>query len=405
MDEALSGGITSPATVPKIIWLLSICGFLNIGGLSFLWPVNSIYIHTDLHKSMALAGLILMIYSGAGLFGSFLGGWLYDRVGAFSVLLGSLIVSAVCILLPAFTPNFAVYVAVMAVFGTTSAMFFPVMSAVAGHAWPSGGRRAFNFLYVSNNLGVAAGTALGGALAAWSFHAVFYGIAICYVGVIGVLCFLLKQPLRDIHDGIRSKSMTDLQPFVTPLPWGGLMILFSAYVLAWAVYVQWQATVSVYMQATGYSLGLYSLLWTMNGLLIFAGQPLVSFVTRRVSSLAFHMVGGTALFGLSFIVLLDAHHYSVYVFAMVLTTLGEIFVWPAVPAAVAQIAPANRLGLLQGVVGSCATGGRMVGPILGGILYDHGALHLVLLAAIWVTLLPVILFALYSRISRPSAGV
>ncbi|WAH38102.1 MDR family MFS transporter [Alicyclobacillus dauci] len=405
MVRAFQRTVYHMTEIPNVIWLLGLGCLINVGGLSLLWPVNSIYIHVGLHKSMAVAGLVLMVFSGAGLFGSFVGGWLYDRIGAMRILVYSLVISCVSILLPAMTSDFAVYVVVMAVFGVTCAIPFPVLNAVAGHAWPDGGRRSFNFLYVSNNIGVAIGTALGGVLAARSFQVVFYGIALAYLGLLFLITTALKKPFSDIRrSNDESRVKRQLEHTATVLPWGGIAILFTGYTLAWAIYVQWQSTVSVYMQSTGYTLSAYSLLWTLNGLLIFLSQPLVSFVTRRFPALSFHMIGGTVLYALSFTVMLFAHHYFVYVIAMVLTTLGEIFIWPAVPAAVAQIAPPSRLGMLQGLVGSCATAGRMIGPVVGGVLYDQGALHLVLLIAILSTVFPLVLFSVYHRFTTPNAG-
>ncbi|GMA65265.1 MFS transporter [Alicyclobacillus fastidiosus] len=401
MIRALSRSKHMQTDIPLVVWLLGLGCLLNVGGLSLLWPVNSIYIHTSLHKSMAVAGMVMMVYSGTGLLGSFIGGWLYDRFGAMRVMVFTLVVSCLVILLPAITPSFAVYVLVMAVFGTSCAIPFPVFNAVVGHAWPAGGRRAFNFLYVSNNLGVAIGTALGGAMASNSFRSVFFGIAVGYASLLLLVVTVLRRPLYEIRAQLRDDAGDSNEGLRAPIPWGGIGILLAGYITAWMVYVQWQSTVSVYMQATGYSLASYSLLWTLNGLIIFLAQPLVSYVTRRFWSLAAHMVGGVILLALSFFFMLFAHNYVMYVIAMLLTTLGEIFVWPAVPAAIAQIAPAGRLGTLQGLVGSAATCGRMIGPVLGGVLYDYAGFHFILLYAIPTLILPVILFLLYHRFTAP----
>ena len=59
-----------------------------------------------------------------------------------------------------------------------------------------------------------------------------------------------------------------------------------------------------------------------------------------------------------------------FVAAMVVLTIGEMFVWPAVPALANQLAPKGREGFYQGIVNSVATGGRMVGPLLGGVMVD-----------------------------------
>lgn len=392
-------------TYPTIIWLLGIGSFINVGGLSLLWPVNAIYIHSILRQPMTVAGFVLMIYSGAGFVGSVLGGWLYDRLGATRVLSIGLILSAVSIIIPVFLHGWWVYIGVMAVFGTTCAMPFPAMNALAGNAWPQGGLKAFNFIYVANNLGVAAGTAIGGVLAAWSFQTVFWGIAISYalflLVVLTVFRLHFERVARQHHAQASVTAEGAVQPALplSPLPWGTILVLLTAFVLSWSIYVQWQSTVSVYMQSLGIPLAEYSVLWTLNGLLIFFAQPLVHWVVQRYPSLTIHMIGGVLLFAAAFLLLLFGHQYTWFVLAMVVTTTGELFAWPAVPAAVAKVAPEEKMGMLQGLVSSSATAGRMVGPVLGGYLYDHASMHAVFLFAVFGAALPILLFLLYHRLT------
>ena len=41
--------------MPKHIWLLVIGTVINVTGASFLWPLNTIYMHNELGKSLAFA--------------------------------------------------------------------------------------------------------------------------------------------------------------------------------------------------------------------------------------------------------------------------------------------------------------------------------------------------------------
>lgn len=56
--------------MPKSLWLLIIGMVLNVTRSTFLWPVNTIYIHEHLGKSLTVAGIVLMINSGAGVLGN-----------------------------------------------------------------------------------------------------------------------------------------------------------------------------------------------------------------------------------------------------------------------------------------------------------------------------------------------
>lgn len=61
----------------------------------FLWPLNTIYIHQHLGKSLTAAGFVLMLNSGANVLGNLFGGYLFDKIGGFkTVVLGIVITFA-----------------------------------------------------------------------------------------------------------------------------------------------------------------------------------------------------------------------------------------------------------------------------------------------------------------------
>ena len=61
----------------------------------FLWPLNAIYMHDYLGKSLAMAGFVLMLNSAAGVLGNLLGGYLFDRIGGYkAIMLGILLTIA-----------------------------------------------------------------------------------------------------------------------------------------------------------------------------------------------------------------------------------------------------------------------------------------------------------------------
>src|SRR3954462_10690217 len=75
--------------MPRTLWLLIIGMVVNVTGSSFLWPLNTIYIHDHLGKSLSVAGVVLMLNSAASVIGNLIGGSLFDKIGGYkSVLFG-----------------------------------------------------------------------------------------------------------------------------------------------------------------------------------------------------------------------------------------------------------------------------------------------------------------------------
>lgn len=72
--------------MPRTLWLLVIGMFINVTGASFLWPLNTIYIHQHLGKSLTAAGFVLMLNSGANVLGNLFGGYLFDKIGGFKTV-------------------------------------------------------------------------------------------------------------------------------------------------------------------------------------------------------------------------------------------------------------------------------------------------------------------------------
>lgn len=383
---------------PPLLWRIGLVLFINVTGFSFIWPITTIYIHDQLGRPVTVAGLVLLLYSGASSLGQLAGGALYDRVGARRVMTAGLLVAGAAIALPGLSANWVLYVSAMILFGFSQSLFFPAANALAATSWPEGGREAFNFIYVVHNAGVAAGTALGGLVASRSFTEVFLTTAAISLAA-GVLVWLtVRDPARGVSK--RGGSGRTEGAGAAAVPWEPVLALLVSAVTLWVVYVQWTGTIAVYMQSIGIPLPAYSLLWTLNGLLIVLGQPLVAWVVRLARSLTTQLILGTALFGISFSLLLLSSRYAVFVAAMVVLTLGEMLVWPGLPAAIDRLAPPARRGSLLGLLGGATSAGRMFGPLVGGFVYDRYG-HAVLLNALpWLLLPSFAAFLVYAWSSR-----
>jgi MFS family permease len=207
----------------------------------------------------------------------------------------------------------------------------------------------------------------------------------------------LTSQVNQQQSAVTDELAATVDPVVAKIPWIPIGALFAGCIVLWIVYVQWQASVSVHMQDSGIPLTKYSVLWTINGIVIFLGQPLIAAVMRVFKSFASQMFLGSFLYLVVLLLLFSSNAYPIYVVAMVILTLGEMLLWPIIPAAVAQLSPPSRLGFLQGFIGSAATIGRMLGPLVGGLLYDHTTFHTLLLVMMCIWVIPILCFTIYAE--------
>ncbi|MEH7274112.1 MDR family MFS transporter [Neobacillus vireti] len=384
--------------MPRALWLLIIGMAVNVTGSSFLWPLNTIYIHDHLGKSLTVAGVVLMLNAGATVIGNLFGGTLFDKIGGYKSILLGIWISLLALIGLTFWHGWPAYIIFLTIIGFGSGIVFPAMFAMAGSVWKEGGRKAFNAIYVAQNLGVAIGASLGGFVADYSFQLIFLANTIMYVIFFIIAVFgyrnIATLPVKQAKTKDQSvvKSRINLQ---------ALLILCSGYALCWVAYVQWTTTISSYTQEINISLTQYSFLWTINGALIVLGQPILNKVLKHLSeSLKVQILIGIGFFIVSFLIVGKVTVFTGFLVAMIILTIGEMFIWPAVPTIAFELAPKGREGFYQGIVNSTATGGRMVGPLLGGVLVDLYSMSALFFILIGLFFIAIVTTLTYDRILK-----
>jgi MFS family permease len=390
--------------MPRALWLLIIGMAVNVTGSSFLWPLNTIYIHEHLGKSLSVAGIVLMLNSAASVIGNLFGGNLFDKIGGYKSIMLGIGVTILSLIGLTVWPGWPQYIVFLTLVGFGSGIVFPAMYAMAGSVWKEGGRKAFNAIYVAQNLGVAIGAALGGLVASYSFQLIFMANAIMYLAFMAIAYFGYRsidtnaaKQTSIIQENGMVKSSTKLY---------ALLVLSIGYLLCWVGYVQWQTTIAAYTQELNISLNQYSILWTINGALIVLGQPVVNKLIKPFQNKLKHqIILGMVIFMVSYAVAASAQAFSGFVAGMVILTIGEMLIWPAVPTIANTLAPKGREGFYQGIVNSTATGGRMIGPLMGGILVDLYGMPMLFAVLIALMFIGIFTTLVYDRKLKEAAGL
>lgn len=384
--------------IPRPVLLLVLGGFIQSVGNSFMWPLNSLFMHNVLGRSLTEAGTLMSGQALVMLIGQFISGFLADRFGARRVMLFGLVGAVLSVGLIGIFPVWKIYAPGLLGFGLSVAFIFVPLNALINSLWPEGGRRGFNLLYVFNNAGVAVGTALGGLVANFSFRLVFIFNALAFF--LYLILVLVGIPKQDSSP----KTTHSKQPRQVRIPDAGLAVLLplsGGILLVWAAYIQLTTVLPIVMSQLGFSLPQYSILWTLNGVFIVTLQPLISWTLRHwAHSFARQFYLACLLIGLAFVILLAQLPYYSYLLAMLVLTLGEMLILPAVPAAAAQIAPEGKAGAYQGIAAGASSGGRVLGPFFGGMVFDHLGGRMNWILALIFMAISLFAFFLYQRADR-----
>ncbi|PNZ21721.1 MDR family MFS transporter [Staphylococcus pseudintermedius] len=382
--------------MPKEIWWLVIGMAINITGASFLWPLNTIYMNEELDKSLSTAGLVLMVNSFGMIVGNLLGGTLFDKLGGYRTIMLGTIVSLCATILLNFFHGWPWYAIWLIMLGFGGGMIIPAIYAMAGAVWPQGGRQTFNAIYLAQNIGVALGAALGGFVAELSFNYIFMANLAMYVIFFFIALFQFNM---DYQATVKhQETLENVAHIQNKKHFTALILLCVMFALCWIAYVQWQTTIASFTQSIGISMSQYSLLWTVNGVLILVGQPLILPIIHLIKGqLKKQLYFGLVVFILSFFVTSFATSFSIFVVGMVIMTFAEMFVWPAVPTIANNLAPKGREGVYQGIVNSASTVGKAFGPLVGGILVDVFNMQIMFLSMIGLLVVAMAFLTIYDR--------
>ena len=382
--------------MPRSLWLLVIGTVINVMGSSFLWPLNTIYIHEHLGKSLTVAGIVLMLNAAATVVGNLVGGVLFDRIGGFKSIILGIVITLVSVVILMFFHGWPIYIYLLIFIGFGSGIVFPATYALAGTVWPEGGRKAFNVVYVAQNVGVAIGASLGGIVASISFQYSFIANAVLYV--VFFIIALLGYRNIDARKASHASILNQNTGIKSSRRFTALAILCIGYLLCWVGYAQWPSTIASHTQNLNIPLNQYSVLWTVNGALILCAQPLITqFVKYVAKTLKQQMIVGFILLIASFVVTAFAEQFLVFLIAMIILTFGEMLVWPAVPTIADDLAPNGRQGFYQGFVNSAATGGKMIGPLLGGIVADYYHMNYLFIIIISLLIIGIFTTIIYDK--------
>lgn len=351
----------------KLRWLL-LGEFLGSFGNSFIWPLTTIYMHNQLHQSLTTAGIVLMLYSGANAVGSTLAGPLFDRYAPQRLLLGGIGGAVMVMAALVLWNGWPVYPILLTLFGFFNGWIITLINAYGTLVASRGSRVVFNRLYVTNNLGVVGGTMVAGPLYQFTGNQVAPMFAVTIVLYFAYALTVARFLTVSSHGSV-DRAQPRFQP--TPFPKSNrvmIITLFIAMALIWVTYTQWSSNLSVYLTGQGISMARYSFLWTINGLLILVFQPIINRITQHVKTPYNIVYLGALACGGSFLILLIAHSYWLFVLGMAVLTLGEATAFPTVPALINTLTPVHYKGQYQGLLNTYISVGKAVGPVVGGLI-------------------------------------
>ncbi|PMD73167.1 MFS transporter [Companilactobacillus nuruki] len=362
------------------IWLLILNITFNLV-MGFILPVNTIFIHKNLHESLVTAGFALMVYSAFMMIGNALGGIMFDRFskrGTLYIGYGISIISLLGMSVHHVWPTYAIMLFILGfgmglVYTAVNAYTAFIAEQMSGNS-----RVIFNNMYLAANIGIAIGSTAVGFIFKWSIFFTFFIPMLLFV--LSAVILLLKADVLDhveehespVNESNYVKSSDTLDPKIAI---GSsrfnvnLVIICASIFIVWLGYSQWDSNLSAYMLDQGYTTREYGLVFTINAASLLIIQPVMNRVVSKVFKLLKYQIFlGTVIMGSSFLLLPSAKSYLAYVISMLILTVGESMVFPTIPALLSKMSTNKNRGAFQSFYSIFGSLGRAIGPYAGSLI-------------------------------------
>jgi predicted MFS family arabinose efflux permease len=341
--------------------------FVNRAGTMVL-PFITLYLTQDRGLSVAIAGRIMGVYGFGSIAGSYIGGWLSDRIGTERTQQLSLIGSGLGFFwLSALRGLMPITIAVFLVSTVSEAYRPAVMASFAQRAPADRQAQAFALLRLAANLGWGVGPAVGGFLALHSYRLLFLvDGATCWLAAL-----LLGLALPAAQRTPAARATQSGRAAISPWSDGPFLLLLVLVATLALAFFQVFSTMPVYFRTVyGLRESAIGMLMGLNALLIVAFEMvLIQWVGNRkrmplIGLGAVLVCGGLALmpFGTSL---------AFAALTIVVWTVGEMIALPLLNAVVGKRAAPGSSGRYMGLYTMAYSVAFMLSPVVGALIYER----------------------------------
>ncbi len=374
--------------LPRDVWLLSAAVLVNRAGTMVL-PFISLYLTQQRGFEITTAGRILSLYGIGSAIGSYLGGWVSDKIGTDRAMFASLVSSGFAFLWLGWQTDPWAITGGVFLLSVLSESFRPMCMAATAQRSPARLRvRAFALLRLAANLGVGIGPAVGGVLALYDYRALFLvDAATCWAAALIVL--RLPKPGPESPDTASDTSGRAGSPWKD----GPFLCLLLLVMLLALSFFQIFSTLPLYFREIyHFREDTIGLLLALNALIIVLFEMVLIHHAERHDRMFLVGIGSFLVcFGFALMPLGSGVIYAAFTVAV--WTLGEMLALPLMNAVVADRAGSANRGRYMGLYTMAFSVAFIVAPAAGTWVYERlgpdalwylvGILGLPLFAGAW----------------------
>ncbi len=382
-------------------WYLCLVMLVNRSGTMVI-PFMTIYCTHQLHFTIVQAGYIMGLFGLGSICGAFVGGKLTDKIGFYDLQIFALFSGGVLFIIAGYQHTFLSLAISAYVLSFCNESFRPAnSSAIAYYSTNENKTRSYSLNRLAVNLGWAVGGALGGFLASYSYHSLFW-----VDGCTNILAALMLLKLIP-RSGIVKPAKIKIDETVSSSAYNDkIYLLFILFVVLFATCFFQLFTMQplFYKMVWGYNEQTIGFLMALNGLLIVIIEMILIHRLEGRRHALKYISSGVILVGIGFVILnvMPAVIWS-RLLVVFFITLGEMLAMPFMNSFwITRTTPRNR-GEYAALYTMAWSTAQVLAPTLGSQLILYGGFSLLWWLLGGVCLVAATGFMLMYRINyRPS---
>jgi predicted MFS family arabinose efflux permease len=355
----------------RATWLLALVILVNRSGTMVI-PFMTLYLtQPSMGYSIGQAGTVIAIFGLGAVCGGWLGGRLTDKWGFHRVQMVTLGGGGILFIVLGQMRSYPLICGCTFLLSVVNEAFRPANStAIAAYSKEEYRTRSFSLNRLAINLGWAFGGALGGLLASFNFHLLFW-----VDGITNLLAVLLLRSLLGPASAavIARHRNAEEGPARSPYRDKVYLIFIGCTIVFAACFFQIFSVLPVFYKQVGHlSELMIGMLLTVNGLFIVIFEMVVVFKMEGRKENLVYIMYGNCLVGSAFVVLniFPVTTYLAYS-SMLLISMGEMMSMPFLNSFwVSRTTAANR-GRYAGLNTIAWSTAQVIGPATGAEVAQH----------------------------------
>ena len=347
--------------------------------------------------SLSKAGLIFSFYGIGAVLGSLVGGKLTDLIGFYIVQISTLIFGGLMFIVLGFLNSYLSIAIFVFVLGCVNEAFRPANSAaMAAYSTAENRTRSFSLMRLSFNLGWALGGGLGGIIAAYSYHLLFWIDGL--TNILAALMLLVVLPYRKYKEiQLNQKKIEKTNEKSSPLKDKTFIKLVLITILYTSCFFQMFTNLTAYFKSElKFTEQFIGLLLAWNGIMIVVFEMVLIFWIERHWTMKKAILVGLFFHIIAYLLLVVFPVGKWMAFHVItLITLSEMFAFAMLMTFWMKRTTDSNRGQYAGIWTMSWAVSQSIGPATGAFVGEKFGFHYLWLA---VSLLCSIAFFLYVKL-------